>query len=74
MKTFPNPIKLSPGATRWRLSDLERYEAAARGESVRPRDPASERYLTVKQVAIRYSASVPTVWRWVRNSIPRGVV
>ncbi|MEA3250560.1 MAG: AlpA family phage regulatory protein [Pseudomonadota bacterium] len=24
-------------------------------------------YLTVKQLAVRYSASVPTIWRWARN-------
>lgn len=24
---FPKPIKLSPGCTRWRLSDLEKWEA-----------------------------------------------
>ena len=23
---FPKPIKLSPGCTRWRLSDVERWE------------------------------------------------
>ncbi|WP_083868138.1 helix-turn-helix transcriptional regulator [Halomonas smyrnensis] len=25
-------------------------------------------YLTVKQLAARYSASVPTIWRWSRDS------
>ena len=24
---FPKPIKLSPGCTRWRLSDIEAFEA-----------------------------------------------
>ena len=24
---FPKPIKLSPGCTRWRLSDIEAWEA-----------------------------------------------
>ena len=24
---FPSPIKLSPGCTRWKLSDLEKWEA-----------------------------------------------
>ena len=24
---FPKPVTLSPGCTRWRLSDLERWEA-----------------------------------------------
>ncbi|MBE0455550.1 MAG: AlpA family phage regulatory protein [Roseovarius sp.] len=26
--TFPKPVKLSPGCTRWRLSDIEAWEAA----------------------------------------------
>jgi prophage regulatory protein len=26
--SFPKPIKLSPGCTRWRLSDIESWEAA----------------------------------------------
>ena len=26
--TFPKPIHLSPGCTRWRLSDIEDWEAA----------------------------------------------
>ncbi|WP_046080097.1 helix-turn-helix transcriptional regulator [Halomonas sp. HG01] len=25
-------------------------------------------YLTVKQLATRYSASVPTIWRWARET------
>lgn len=25
---FPKPVSLSPGCTRWRLSDLEAWEAA----------------------------------------------
>lgn len=25
--TFPKPISLSPGCTRWKLADLERWEA-----------------------------------------------
>lgn len=24
---FPKPVKLSPGCTRWRLSDIEHWEA-----------------------------------------------
>lgn len=27
-ETFPKSIKLSPGCTRWRLSDIEAWEAA----------------------------------------------
>lgn len=26
--TFPKPVKLSPGCTRWRLSEIEAWEAA----------------------------------------------
>ena len=26
--TFPKPVKLSPGCARWRLSDIEAWEAA----------------------------------------------
>lgn len=26
--TFPKPIKLSPGCTRWKLSEIEVWEAA----------------------------------------------
>ncbi|SHL21954.1 transcriptional regulator, AlpA family [Roseovarius marisflavi] len=26
-ETFPKPVKLSPGCTRWKLSELETWEA-----------------------------------------------
>ncbi|MER9856266.1 MULTISPECIES: AlpA family phage regulatory protein [unclassified Mesorhizobium] len=26
--TFPNPVKVSAGATRWRIADIEAWEAA----------------------------------------------
>lgn len=29
---FPKPVKLSPGCTRWKLADLEAWEAAKRGD------------------------------------------
>ncbi|ABI55992.1 helix-turn-helix transcriptional regulator [Alkalilimnicola ehrlichii] len=29
---FPKPVKLSPGCTRWKLSDLEQWEAEQAGE------------------------------------------
>lgn len=29
--TFPKPIKLSAGCTRWKLSDLEAWESAKAG-------------------------------------------
>ena len=28
LSDFPKPIKLSPGCTRWRVADLEAWEAA----------------------------------------------
>ncbi|MDO6588295.1 AlpA family phage regulatory protein [Salipiger sp. 1_MG-2023] len=28
---FPAPVSLSPGCTRWKLDDLEAWEAAKRG-------------------------------------------
>lgn len=27
LPNFPKPVRLSPGCTRWRLSELERFEA-----------------------------------------------
>ncbi len=65
---FPSPIQLGPSSTRWRLSDLEAYEAQCAGDPSPPRRSSEhELYLDVKQVAARYSSSAPTVWRWVRN-------
>lgn len=26
--SFPRPVKLSPGSTRWKLDDIEKWEAA----------------------------------------------
>lgn len=31
--TFPKPIKLSPGCTRWKLSEIEVWEAAKNADS-----------------------------------------
>lgn len=31
--TFPKPVKLSPGCTRWRLSEIETWEANKSGNS-----------------------------------------
>ena len=31
--TFPKPIRLTPGCTRWRLSDIEAWEAAKAKEA-----------------------------------------
>lgn len=33
-KTFPKPVSLSPGCTRWRLADLEAWETAQAGRGV----------------------------------------
>jgi len=66
---FPEPIRLGENTTRWRLSDLERFEAAAAGEPVpRRRDPADERYLSVRQVADRLGSSIPSIWRWTAEA------
>lgn len=29
---FPNPVRLSPGCTRWKLADIEAWDAAAEGK------------------------------------------
>ena len=68
MTRFPAPLQLGPSSTRWRLSDLEAYEAHCSGDPCPPRRSSEdERYFDVKQVAARYSSSPATVWRWVRN-------
>lgn len=62
---FPQPVKFSGGCVRWRLSDLEAYEARCAGEpEPQRRTPERELYLSAAQVAVRYDASVPTVRRW----------
>lgn len=69
MSAFPAPIKVAPNSTRWRLSALERYEAAVCGEpEPPPRTSENERFLTVRQVAARYGTSTPSVWRWAAES------
>lgn len=65
---LPAPCRFN-GATRWSLSELEKFEAEAKGlPEPEPRTPESERYLSVKQVASRYDVSIPTVWRWSANA------
>lgn len=59
---FPQPQKLSPAVTRWRLSDLVAYEAETSGGQAQKID--QEVFLNVGQVAKRYGVSVATVWRW----------
>jgi hypothetical protein len=66
---FPQPVKISPGCTRWRLSDLEAYEAARAGlPPPPPRDPSSEAYFSDRAVARRYDSSRSSVWRWAALS------
>lgn len=67
MTTFPKPSRLGTNCTRWALSDLLKYEAAQLGESAPDILPESERYLTVKEVAARFSVGKTTVWRWARG-------
>lgn len=31
--TFPKPVPLSPGCTRWKLAEIEAWEAAKAGEA-----------------------------------------
>ncbi|WP_379862581.1 helix-turn-helix transcriptional regulator [Mameliella alba] len=31
--TFPKPVTLTPGCTRWKLADLEAWEAAKSGDA-----------------------------------------
>lgn len=67
MQNFPNPQRLGVNCTRWALSDLLRYEAARDGKQPPTLDPGQERYLSARQVAARYNASVTSVWRWARG-------
>lgn len=30
---FPQPVSLTPGCTRWKLSEIEAWEAAKRGDA-----------------------------------------
>lgn len=34
--TFPKPVKLSPGCTRWRLSEIEAWEVAKASTRTKP--------------------------------------
>lgn len=68
MQNFPTPRQLGANCTRWPLSELLAYEAARDGKEPRKLDPEQERFLSVRQVAARYAASVTTVWRWARES------
>ena len=60
---FPQPEKISEGATRWPPSRLIAWEQS-RGIEM----PSPSGMLTVKQVAERYGVSIATVWRWAAKS------
>jgi len=63
---FPQPVRPSPAVTRWRLSDLLKYEAALAGT-----DPATipqETFLPAKRVASRYGVGISTIWRWAATA------
>lgn len=62
---FPAPVKLGPSTTRWRLSDLARWEAAQASAPIEA--PAQDAYLTDRDVAARYGIGRVTVWRWARE-------
>ncbi|WP_146177361.1 hypothetical protein [Breoghania corrubedonensis] len=57
----------------------ERREHEARRSGQPPLDaqdePFGERYVSVRNVALRYDCSVPTIWRWVgqRTGFPSPV-
>lgn len=63
---FPAGRKVGPNSRRWVPSELLEWE---REHGIELPEPGG--MLDVRQVARRYSVSVPTVWRWVRES--RGV-
>lgn len=65
--SFPKPRTLGVNCTRWALSDLLEYEARRDGKEPSMLAPEQERYLSARQVAARYDASVTSVWRWARE-------
>lgn len=58
---FPQPVYMAGMRARWRLSDLERYEA---GETDRTSE--HEVYLSAVQVAERFRMSRVAVWKQAR--------
>lgn len=61
---FPVPVRLSAGCTRWKLSEILKYEAARAGSPPPTIDPSEDRYLSDKEVAERFDVSRASVWRW----------
>lgn len=77
---FPIPSRSSEGVLRWSQDDLINYEASFFSddrwqELSKVLEPAKELFLTVKQVANRYSLSNGTIWRRARQEIafPKGI-
>lgn len=62
-KDFPQPVVLPGLRSRWRLSDLERYETGETG-----RTSENEIWLSASQVGGRYSMSRVSVWNAARKA------
>ena len=61
---FPAGRKVGPNSRRWSPAELHAWERAQGIEL-----PPLEGMPDVRQVAKRYGVSVPTVWRWARESV-----
>jgi predicted DNA-binding transcriptional regulator AlpA len=66
---FPLPGRMGPRQTRWRGSDLLRWEQE-KGFDTSDQDIAG-RFLTIREVCARYSLSPATVWGWCARSRAR---
>lgn len=62
-KVFPQPIQLPGMRSRWRLSDIERFEYGTTD-----RTPETERYLSANQLGERYGISRVAVWKQAREA------
>lgn len=60
-RIFPTPVQLTPGCSRWRLSEIEVYET---GKT--KRTPANEVYLRDTDLGERYHVHRNSIWRWAR--------
>lgn len=61
---FPQPIKLGPACTRWRASDVLRFEAAIAGIDPATVKVEQETFHTDTDLAKRYKVARGTIWRW----------
>lgn len=59
-KPFPEPVRLTGKITRWRESELCEFDGSE--------PPATERFLSVKEVAQRYGVTTASIWRWQASS------